>query len=60
MAIGHFVSARSGKRAAPTADLEQERLVAARAGLVVHQAESLNCETPVSYTHLTLPTTPYV
>jgi DMSO/TMAO reductase YedYZ molybdopterin-dependent catalytic subunit len=46
MAIGHFVSARSGKRAAPTADLEQERLVAARAGLVVHQAESLNCETP--------------
>jgi DMSO/TMAO reductase YedYZ molybdopterin-dependent catalytic subunit len=46
MAIGNFVPARSGERAVPTADLEQERLAAARAGLVVHRAESLNCETP--------------
>jgi DMSO/TMAO reductase YedYZ molybdopterin-dependent catalytic subunit len=46
MTIGKLVSARSGNRAAPAADLERERLVAAQSGLVVHRAESLNCETP--------------
>jgi DMSO/TMAO reductase YedYZ molybdopterin-dependent catalytic subunit len=30
----------------PAADLDSERLMAAQAGLVVHRAESLNCETP--------------
>ena len=30
----------------PVVDAGAERLVAAQAGLVVHQAESLNCETP--------------
>jgi DMSO/TMAO reductase YedYZ molybdopterin-dependent catalytic subunit len=46
MTIGNLVSARPGERCAPAADLEQERLIAARAGLVVHPVESLNCETP--------------
>jgi DMSO/TMAO reductase YedYZ molybdopterin-dependent catalytic subunit len=46
MAIGNVAPARSGNRAAPAADLERERLVAAQSGLVVHRAESLNCETP--------------
>jgi DMSO/TMAO reductase YedYZ molybdopterin-dependent catalytic subunit len=48
MTIGNLVPVRSGNgaAAAATADLERERAEAARAGLVVHQAESLNCETP--------------
>jgi DMSO/TMAO reductase YedYZ molybdopterin-dependent catalytic subunit len=48
MTIGNLVLVRSGNGTAPAADLERERLVAARAGLVVHQAESLNCETPLA------------
>jgi len=39
---------RSGNAAAPAADLGRERMAAARAGLVVHQAEPLNCETPLA------------
>ena len=39
---------RSGNAAAPAADLRRERMAAARAGLVVHQAEPLNCETPLA------------
>ena len=48
MITGNLVLVRSGNAAAPAADLERERLAAARAGLVVHQAESLNCETPLA------------
>jgi DMSO/TMAO reductase YedYZ molybdopterin-dependent catalytic subunit len=48
MITGNLVLVRSGNGTAPAADLERERLVAARAGLVVHQAESLNCETPLA------------
>ncbi len=48
MTIERLAPARAGNRAAPAsaADLERERQVAAQAGLVVHGAESLNCETP--------------
>ena len=46
MTIGNLAPVRSGNPAAPAADLERERLTAAQAGLVVHRAESLNCETP--------------
>jgi DMSO/TMAO reductase YedYZ molybdopterin-dependent catalytic subunit len=48
MTIGNLVPVRSGNGAAsaPAADLARERLVAAQAGLVMHRAEWLNCETP--------------
>jgi len=46
MTIRNLVLVRSGNGTGSTADLERERLAAARAGLVVHQAEALNCETP--------------
>ena len=46
MSIRNLVLVRSENGAASTADLERERQAAAQAGLVVHQAESLNCETP--------------
>jgi DMSO/TMAO reductase YedYZ molybdopterin-dependent catalytic subunit len=46
MAIGNIEPMIYGNRAAPVADPEQERLVAAQAGLVVNGAEPLNCETP--------------
>jgi DMSO/TMAO reductase YedYZ molybdopterin-dependent catalytic subunit len=46
--IRNLVLVRSGNGTAPSADLERERLVAVQAGLVVHQAESLNCETPLA------------
>jgi DMSO/TMAO reductase YedYZ molybdopterin-dependent catalytic subunit len=59
MAIGKLVPLSSGNRAAlaadraapdapaaPAADPERERLIAAQAGLVVHGTEALNCETP--------------
>jgi DMSO/TMAO reductase YedYZ molybdopterin-dependent catalytic subunit len=45
MTTGNIAPARSGNRAAATADPERERLVAAQAGLVVHPGEALNCET---------------
>jgi DMSO/TMAO reductase YedYZ molybdopterin-dependent catalytic subunit len=46
MAIGNLIWVSSGSRTGLTADPSQERLTATQAGLVVHQAESLNCETP--------------
>jgi DMSO/TMAO reductase YedYZ molybdopterin-dependent catalytic subunit len=49
MTIANLPPMTRGSGAAPTvptADPEQERLVAAQAGLVVHGAEPLNCETP--------------
>jgi DMSO/TMAO reductase YedYZ molybdopterin-dependent catalytic subunit len=46
MTIGNLIQMSSGIRAAVTADPGTERLTAAQAGLVVHQAEALNCETP--------------
>ncbi len=47
MTIGNLAPMTWDNRMAPVADLEQERLVAAQAGLVVNGAEPLNCETPV-------------
>jgi DMSO/TMAO reductase YedYZ molybdopterin-dependent catalytic subunit len=46
MAIGNIEPMIYGNRAAPAADPEQERVVAAQAGLIVNEAEPLNCETP--------------
>jgi DMSO/TMAO reductase YedYZ molybdopterin-dependent catalytic subunit len=46
MIIGNLAQVGSGHRASPAVDAGAERLIAAQAGLVVHQAESLNCETP--------------
>ena len=46
MTIRNLVLVRSGNGTGSTADLERERLAADQAGLVVHQAEALNCETP--------------
>jgi DMSO/TMAO reductase YedYZ molybdopterin-dependent catalytic subunit len=46
MTIGNLIQMSSGSRTAPAADLAQERLTAAQAGLVVHESDSLNCETP--------------
>jgi DMSO/TMAO reductase YedYZ molybdopterin-dependent catalytic subunit len=48
MSIGNLIQLGSGNWAGPAADLSQERLTATRAGLVVHQSDSLNCETPPS------------
>jgi DMSO/TMAO reductase YedYZ molybdopterin-dependent catalytic subunit len=48
MTIRNLVLVRSGNGTGATADLERERLAAAQAGLVVHQAEALNCETPAA------------
>src|SRR5260370_33465191 len=50
MAIGNTEPMIYGNGAAPAADPEQERLVAARAGLVVNGPGPgpLNCETPPS------------
>src|SRR5260221_14318631 len=48
MVIGNLVPMLAGNRGAPAANPEQERLMAAQAGLVVHEAEPLNCETPPS------------
>ncbi len=45
MTILNLGPARSADRAAPEADTRHERDIAAQAGLIVHQAESLNCET---------------
>jgi DMSO/TMAO reductase YedYZ molybdopterin-dependent catalytic subunit len=46
MTIGNLTDLGSGPRSSPAVDLDAERLMAAQAGLVVHGAESLNCETP--------------
>ena len=46
MSILNLGPARSGDRAWADADCALERWMAAQAGLVVHPAESLNCETP--------------
>jgi DMSO/TMAO reductase YedYZ molybdopterin-dependent catalytic subunit len=48
MTGGNLIQMSSAGQTAAAADLAQERLTAARAGLVVHPAESLNCETPPS------------
>src|SRR5258708_20939676 len=48
MAIGNLAPMIHPNRAAPAADPEQERLLAAQAGLVENEAEPLNCETPAS------------
>src|SRR5258706_6993251 len=48
MAIGNLVPVIHPNRAAAAADPEQERLLAAQAGLVGNEAEPLNCETPPS------------
>src|SRR5258708_18454293 len=48
MATGNLVPMLAGNRAVPAANPEQERLVAAQAGLAVNEAEPLNCETPPS------------
>ncbi len=48
MVIGNLVPMLAGNRGAPAANPEQERLMAAQAGLVMHEAEPLNCETPPS------------
>jgi DMSO/TMAO reductase YedYZ molybdopterin-dependent catalytic subunit len=45
MTILNLGPARAGDRAAPWADTRHERQIAAQEGLLVHQAESLNCET---------------
>jgi DMSO/TMAO reductase YedYZ molybdopterin-dependent catalytic subunit len=63
MASGKLVPLSSGNRAVlaagqaapgaplapltPVADPERERLIAAQAGLTVHETEALNCETPL-------------
>ena len=47
MTIGNLAPMTWDNRMAPVADPEQERLLAAQAGLVVNGAEPLNCETPV-------------
>jgi DMSO/TMAO reductase YedYZ molybdopterin-dependent catalytic subunit len=46
MSILNLGPVRSGYRAVVEADSQLERLIAAQAGLVVHRAEALNCETP--------------
>src|SRR5260221_2097199 len=48
MAIGNLVPMIHPNRAAAAADPEQERLLAAQAGLVGNGAEPPNCETPAS------------
>ncbi len=48
MTGANLIQMSSGSQTAPPADLAQERRTAAQSGLVVHQAESLNCETPPS------------
>ena len=48
MAIGNLAPMIHPNRAAPAADPEQERLLAAQAGLVENEAEPLDCETPAS------------
>jgi DMSO/TMAO reductase YedYZ molybdopterin-dependent catalytic subunit len=48
MVIGNLAPMLAGNRGAPAANPEQERLMAAQAGLVVNGAEPLNCETPPS------------
>jgi DMSO/TMAO reductase YedYZ molybdopterin-dependent catalytic subunit len=48
LAIGNLLPTIAGNLVAPTANPEQERLAAEQAGLVVNEAEPLNCETPVS------------
>ena len=44
--IGKLIQMSSSRPTPVAADPESERLIAAQAGLVVHQTESLNCETP--------------
>jgi DMSO/TMAO reductase YedYZ molybdopterin-dependent catalytic subunit len=44
--IGKLTQMSSSSLAPAAADPESERLIAAQAGLTVHQTESLNCETP--------------
>ena len=46
MIIGNVLPMTSGGLPAPTAHPEQERLLAAQAGLSVRSTEPLNCETP--------------
>jgi DMSO/TMAO reductase YedYZ molybdopterin-dependent catalytic subunit len=46
MTIGNLVQVGSHQVPVLAADPQRERLVAARAGMIVHGAESLNCETP--------------
>ena len=46
MTIGNPVELRPGDPDPAIADLEHECLLAGQAGLVVHQADALNCETP--------------
>lgn len=46
MGIGYPIQMSSGNRVAAVADPDAERVMAAQAGLVVHEAEPLNCETP--------------
>jgi DMSO/TMAO reductase YedYZ molybdopterin-dependent catalytic subunit len=46
MTMGNLIQVSSGAQHAPAADLARERQMAGQAGLVVHQSESLNCETP--------------
>src|SRR5579864_4067551 len=48
MAIAKLVPVIAGNGATPTANPELERQAAAKAGLVVHGADPLNCETPPS------------
>jgi DMSO/TMAO reductase YedYZ molybdopterin-dependent catalytic subunit len=48
MAIGNLMPMIAANHAAPTANPEPERQLAAQAGLVVHGADPLNCETPPS------------
>jgi DMSO/TMAO reductase YedYZ molybdopterin-dependent catalytic subunit len=48
LAIGNLVPTISGHLVAPEANPELERLAAEQAGLIVNEAEPLNCETPPS------------
>jgi DMSO/TMAO reductase YedYZ molybdopterin-dependent catalytic subunit len=46
MTIGKLTQMSSSSPTAAAAEPESERLIAAQAGLAVHQTEALNCETP--------------
>jgi DMSO/TMAO reductase YedYZ molybdopterin-dependent catalytic subunit len=46
MTIGNLAHVISQHESARAADPQQQRLVAAQAGLIVHGGEQLNCETP--------------
>jgi DMSO/TMAO reductase YedYZ molybdopterin-dependent catalytic subunit len=48
LAIGNLAPTITGHLVAPEANPEQERLAAEQAGLIVNEAEPLNCETPAS------------